>query len=30
MVWVDVDEDKKTGDLIARKVVTGVFLMPSY
>lgn len=28
-VWVDVDEDKKTGDLIARKVVTGVFLMPS-
>ena len=29
-VWVDVDEDKKTGDLIARKVVSGVFLMPSY
>jgi hypothetical protein len=29
-VWVDVDEDKKTGDLIARKVITGVFLMPSY
>ena len=29
-VWVDVDEDKKTGDLVARKVITGVFLMPSY
>ena len=29
-VWVDVGEDKKTGALIARKVVTGVFLMPSY
>jgi hypothetical protein len=29
-VWVDVDEDKKTGNLIVRKVVTGVFLMPSY
>ena len=29
-VWVDVDEDKKTGDLIARKVMTGAFLMPSY
>lgn len=26
-VWVDTDQDKKTGDLIARKVVTGVFLM---
>ena len=29
-VWVDSDTDKKTGDLIARKVITGVFLMPSY
>lgn len=29
-VWVDVDTDKKTGDLIARKVVTGVIVMPSY
>ena len=29
-VWVDADENKKTGDLIARKVITGVFLMPSY
>ncbi len=28
-VWVDTDQDKKTGDLIARKVVTGVFLMQS-
>jgi hypothetical protein len=28
-VWVDVHEDKKTGDLIARKVVTGVFVMSS-
>jgi hypothetical protein len=27
MVWVDVNEDKKTGDLIARKVVSGAFLM---
>ncbi len=26
-VWVDIHEDKKTGDLIARKVVSGVFLM---
>jgi hypothetical protein len=26
-VWVDTEQDKKTGDLIARKVVTGVFLM---
>ena len=26
-VWMDAGEDKKTGDLIARKVVTGVFLM---
>jgi hypothetical protein len=26
-VWVDADEDKKSGDLIARKVVTGVFVM---
>jgi len=29
-VWVDVDTDKKTGALIARKVVTGVLIMPSY
>lgn len=28
-VWVDADEDKKTGDFTARKVVTGVFAMPS-
>jgi hypothetical protein len=28
-VWVDAREDKKTGDLIARKVVTGVILVPS-
>jgi hypothetical protein len=28
-VWVDADTDKKTGDLIARKVVTGVFTMQS-
>jgi hypothetical protein len=28
-VWVDADEDKKTADLIARKVVTGVFTMPT-
>jgi len=28
-VWVDVDEGKKTGDFIARKIVTGAFLMPS-
>ena len=26
-VWMDAGEDKKTGDLIARKVVTGVFIM---
>ena len=26
-VWVDGDEDKKTGDFIARKVVSGAFLM---
>lgn len=26
-VWVDVDTDKKTGNFIARKVVTGVLLM---
>ena len=26
-VWVDAREDKKTGDLIARKVVSGVFVM---
>ena len=29
-VWVDVSTDKKTGNLIARKVITGVFIMPSY
>jgi hypothetical protein len=29
-VWVDADEDKKTGDQIARKVIAGVFVMPSY
>jgi hypothetical protein len=28
-VWVDADENKKTGDLVARKVVSGVFTMPS-
>ncbi|MFZ0961496.1 MAG: hypothetical protein WAO35_11385 [Terriglobia bacterium] len=28
-VWVDADEDKKTGNFIARKVVSGVFTMPS-
>jgi hypothetical protein len=26
-VWVEANEDKKTGDLIARKVVSGAFLM---
>jgi hypothetical protein len=26
-VWVDADPDKKSGDFIARKVVTGVFVM---
>jgi len=26
-VWVDIHEDKKTGELIVRKVVTGVFVM---
>jgi hypothetical protein len=26
-VWVDVEKDKKTGELFARKVVAGVFLM---
>jgi hypothetical protein len=26
-VWVDVVKDKKTGELFARKVVAGVFLM---
>jgi hypothetical protein len=26
-VWVDMNQDKKTGDMIARKVVAGVFLM---
>jgi hypothetical protein len=29
-VWVDKDDDKKTGDLIARKVVTGVLPAASY
>ena len=29
-VWVDTDQDKKTGDVIARKVVDGVLLLPSY
>ena len=28
-VWVAIDEDKKTGDLIAHRVFAGVFLMPS-
>jgi len=28
-VWVDADQDKKTGDFITRKVVTGVFSMPT-
>jgi len=28
-VWVDADEDKKTGGLIARKVIGGIFVMPS-
>jgi len=27
-VWVAVDKDKKSGDLIARKVITGVDLTP--
>jgi hypothetical protein len=26
-VWVDASQDKKTGDLIARKVLSGAFLM---
>jgi hypothetical protein len=26
-VWVDANEDKKTGDMIARKVLSGAFLM---
>ena len=26
-VWVDAREDKKSGDLIARKVITGVLVM---
>ena len=26
-VWVDAKEDKKTGELIARKVISGAFLM---
>jgi len=26
-VWVDADQDKKTGDFFAKKVVTGVFIM---
>ena len=29
-VWVDAREDKKTSDLIARKVISGAFLMPSF
>ena len=28
MVFVDVDTDKKTGDLIAKKVVSGVDMPP--
>lgn len=28
-VWVDADEDKETGNFIARKVIAGVFTMPS-
>jgi len=26
-VWVDANQDKKTGDLVARKVVSGVSMM---
>ena len=26
-VWVDANQDKKTGDFIVKKVVTGVFIM---
>jgi hypothetical protein len=29
-VWVDVDKNKRTGELIARKVMGGVVLLPSY
>jgi hypothetical protein len=29
-VWVDARKDKKTSDLIARKVISGAFLMPSF
>jgi hypothetical protein len=29
-VWVDAREDKKTSDFIARKVISGAFLMPSF
>jgi hypothetical protein len=29
-VWVDAHKDKKTSDLIARKVISGAFLMPSF
>lgn len=28
-VWVDFDEDKKSGEMFARKVIGGVFIMPS-
>jgi len=28
-VWVAFDEDKKTGEMFARKVINGVFVMPS-
>lgn len=28
-VWVGADTNKKTGELVARKVLTGVFIMPS-
>ena len=28
-VWVDVDKNKRTGELIARKVLGGVVLLPS-
>jgi len=29
-VWVDARKDKKTSDLLARKVISGAFLMPSF
>ena len=29
-VWVNIEHDKKTGEPIARKVVSGVYLMPSF